>query len=103
METPIEGVKQLLAKTNMSIKDIYLFEHNEAFAAASYAIKNLLKVSNEKFNVNGWAFALSYPLGCSGSQILVTFYHELVKQGGYKGVASICLGGGEAITMLIES
>ena len=102
MEAPIEGVKQLLTKTNHTIKDFDLIEHNEAFAAASCAVRNELNIPNDKFNVNGGAVALGHPLGCSGSRIIVTLYHELAKRDGKKGLATICLGGGEAMTMIIE-
>ncbi len=102
MEAPIEGVRQLLEKMNLTIDDIDLFEHNEAFASASCAVKNELNIPYDKFNVNGGAVALGHPLGCSGSRILVTLYHELTKRKGKKGLATICLGGGEAMTMIIE-
>ena len=72
------------------------------FAAASCAVRNSLEIPDSKFNVNGGAVALGHPLGCSGTRILVTLYHELVKQNGKKGLATICLGGGEAMTMVIE-
>ena len=101
MEAPVEGVKQLLSKTNHTIKDFDLIEHNEAFAAASCAVRNELDIPNDKFNVNGGAVALGHPLGCSGSRILVTLYHELAKRKGKKGLATICLGGGEAMTIII--
>ncbi|MHA1207586.1 MAG: acetyl-CoA C-acyltransferase, partial [Candidatus Hodarchaeales archaeon] len=101
MEAPIEGVKQLMEKTGTSIKDFNLIEHNEAFAAASCAVRNELNIPNDKFNVNGGAVALGHPLGCSGSRILVTLYHELAKRKGQKGLATICLGGGEAMSMII--
>jgi acetyl-CoA C-acetyltransferase len=102
MEAPIEGVKQLLAKTGYSISDFDLIEHNEAFASASCAVRNTLKIPSAKFNVNGGAVALGHPLGCSGSRIIVTLFHELVKRNGHRGLATICLGGGEAMTMIIE-
>jgi len=102
MEAPVEGVKQLLEKTGFSISDFDLIEHNEAFASASCAVRNSLNIPDEKFNVNGGAVALGHPLGCSGTRILVTLYHELVKRNGHRGLATICLGGGEAMTMIIE-
>ena len=101
MEAPVEGVKQLLSKTNHTIKDFDLIEHNEAFAAASCAVRNELEIPSDKFNVNGGAVALGHPLGCSGSRILVTLSHELAKRKGKKGLATICLGGGEAMTIII--
>ena len=102
MEAPVDGVKQLMEKTGVSIKDFDLIEHNEAFAAASCAVRNELKIPNKKFNVNGGAVALGHPLGCSGSRILVTLCHELEKRKEHKGLATICLGGGEAMSMIIE-
>ena len=102
MEAPVEGVKQLLEKTGFSISDFDLIEHNEAFASASCAVRNSLNIPDEKFNVNGGAVALGHPLGCSGTRIIVTLYHELVKRNGHRGLATICLGGGEAISMIIE-
>ncbi len=102
MEAPIEGVKQLLEKTNNTIADFDIIEHNEAFAAASCAVRNELNIPDEKFNVNGGAVALGHPLGCSGTRILVTLYHELAKRNGKKGLATICLGGGEAMSLIIE-
>ena len=102
MEAPVTGVKQLLKKTGFSINDFDLIEHNEAFASASCAVRNSLNIPDDKFNVNGGAVALGHPLGCSGSRILVTLYYELEKRGGHRGLATICLGGGEALTMIIE-
>ncbi|MFX0087632.1 MAG: thiolase family protein [Candidatus Hodarchaeota archaeon] len=102
MEAPVEGVKQLLEKTGFTIKNFDLIEHNEAFASASCAIRNSLNIPDDKFNVNGGAVALGHPLGCSGTRILVTLYHELVKRNKHRGLATICLGGGEAMTMIIE-
>ncbi len=102
MEAPVEGVKQLMEKTYTSIQDFDLIEHNEAFAAASCAVRNELKIPDKKFNVNGGAVALGHPLGCSGSRILVTLCSELEKRKGKKGLATICLGGGEAMSMIIE-
>ena len=102
MEAPVTGVIQLLEKTGFTINDFDLIEHNEAFASASCAVRNSLNIPDDKFNVNGGAVALGHPLGCSGSRILVTLYYELEKRGGYRGLATICLGGGEALTMIIE-
>ncbi len=102
MEAPIEGVKRLLNTTNFRINDFDLVEHNEAFASASCAVKNSLSIPDEKFNVNGGAVALGHPLGCSGNRIIVTLYHELKKRNGKRGLATICLGGGESLTMIIE-
>lgn len=102
MEAPVTGVNELLEKTGFTIRDFDLIEHNEAFASASCAVRNSLNIPDDKFNVNGGAVALGHPLGCSGSRILVTLYHELKRRGGHRGLATICLGGGEALTMIIE-
>lgn len=102
MEAPVTGVKQLLDKTGFTIRDFDLIEHNEAFASASCALRNSLNIPDDKLNVNGGAVALGHPLGCSGTRIIVTLYHELEKRGGHRGLATICLGGGEALTIIIE-
>ncbi len=102
MEAPVTGVEELLKRTGDAISDFDLIEHNEAFASASCAVRNSLNIPNDKFNVNGGAVALGHPLGCSGSRIIVTLYHELEKRSGHRGLATICLGGGEALTMMIE-
>ena len=102
MEAPVTGVKRLLERTGFTINDFDLIEHNEAFASASCAVRNSLNIPDEKFNVNGGAVALGHPLGCSGTRILVTLYHELEKRNGHRGLATICLGGGEALTMILE-
>ncbi|UCG89861.1 MAG: acetyl-CoA C-acetyltransferase [Candidatus Heimdallarchaeota archaeon] len=102
MEAPVTGVKKLLENTGLTINDFDLIEHNEAFASASCAVRNSLNIPDNKFNVNGGAVALGHPLGCSGTRILVTLYHELERQNGHRGLATICLGGGEALTMIIE-
>jgi len=102
MEAPVHGSKQLLEKTDLSIKDLDLVEHNEAFASASCAVRNTLEIPDEKFNVHGGAVALGHPLGCSGSRILVTLYYALKNHSGHCGLSTICLGGGEALSMLIE-
>lgn len=102
MEAPITGVERLLERTGFTINDFDLIEHNEAFASASCAVRNSLNIPDEKFNINGGAVALGHPLGCSGTRILVTLYHGLEKRNGHRGLATICLGGGEALTMIIE-
>lgn len=102
MEAPISGVRKLLQKSNMKIDDIDLVEHNEAFATASVAVKKELNIPDEIFNVNGGGVSLGHPLGASGSRILVTLIHELQRRNKTNGVATICLGGGNAVSMLIE-
>ncbi len=102
MEAPIPGVKALLEKTGLTIDDIDLVEHNEAFASASCAVKKALGIPHEKFNVHGGAVALGHPIGASGCRILVTLIHALKLRGLKRGLATICLGGGGAVSMIIE-
>ncbi|MFQ6123810.1 MAG: thiolase family protein [Candidatus Heimdallarchaeota archaeon] len=102
MEAPIYGTKELLEKSGFTIKDFDLIEHNEAFASASCAVQRTLDIPDDKFNVHGGAVALGHPLGCSGSRILVTLYYALKIRKGHRGLATICLGGGEALSMIIE-
>ena len=102
MEAPIPGVKNLLKKTGLSIDDIDLVEHNEAFSSASLAVMKTLGIPREKFNVHGGAVALGHPIGCSGTRILVTLMHALKKYKKHLGLATICLGGGNAVSMIIE-
>lgn len=102
MEAPIIGVKKILKREKLSINDIDLFEHNEAFASASLAVQQELSISDDIFNVNGGAVALGHPLGCSGARVLTTLIHELKRRDQERGLATVCLGGGNAVTMIIE-
>ena len=102
MEAPIPGVKNLFKKMNLSIDDIDLVEHNEAFSSASIAVMKELKIPKEKFNVHGGAVALGHPIGCSGSRILITLMQALKQYKKTRGLATICLGGGNAVSMVIE-
>jgi acetyl-CoA C-acetyltransferase len=102
MEAPIPAVRKLLAKTGLSINDMDLFEHNEAFATASCAVKKELMVPDDRFNVHGGAVALGHPIGCSGARVLVTLMYALKAYGKKRGLATLCLGGGNAVAMVIE-
>lgn len=102
MEAPIAGVRALLKKTNHTIDDVDLFEHNEAFATASCAVMQELRVPEERFNVHGGAVALGHPIGASGARVLTTLIHALHVYGKDRGVATLCLGGGNAVSMMIE-
>jgi len=102
MEAPIPGVKNLLKKMKLRINDIDLVEHNEAFSSASIALIRELKIPKEIFNVHGGAVALGHPIGCSGSRILITLMYAMKKYGKNRGLATICLGGGNAVSMIIE-
>lgn len=102
MEAPIPCVKKLFSKTGMAINDVDLFEHNEAFATASCAVKKELKVPGEIFNVHGGAVALGHPIGCSGARVLVTLMYAMKDRNAHRGVATLCLGGGNAVGIMIE-
>ncbi len=103
MEAPIPAVRKLLKKTDLEVKDIDLWEHNEAFASASLAVMRELGIPREKFNVNGGAVALGHPIGCSGARILATLIYAMKDRNAKLGIATLCLGGGNAMAMLIEN
>ena len=99
---PIPAVKEALNKADWNINDVDLFEINEAFAAQSIAVIKELKIPAEKVNANGGAIALGHPIGASGTRILVTLIHEMIKQNKSKGCAALCIGGGMGIAMCVE-
>ena len=100
---PIGAIQKLLGMTGLSIKDIDLFEINEAFAAGAMAAIKELALDPAKVNVRGGAVALGHPIGASGARILTTLIHALRKEGRKRGIAAICIGGGEASAMLVET
>ena len=102
MEAPVPGVRALLKKMNLSIDDIDFVEHNEAFSSASVALMKEVGIPREKFNIHGGAVALGHPIGSSGSRILVTLLSELKQYKKTRGLATICLGGGHAVSLIIE-
>jgi acetyl-CoA C-acetyltransferase len=102
MEAPIPTTKALLKKTGMSVDDIDLFEHNEAYSTASIAVMRALGVEKEKFNVNGGAVSLGHPIGCSGARVLTTLIYALKQRGKKRGLATLCLGGGNAVSIIVE-
>jgi len=102
MEAPVPGIKALIKKHNMTIDDFDLFEHNEAFSSASIAVMKHFNIPKEKFNVHGGAVALGHPIGVSGVRILVTLMHAMNRMKKDRGLASICLGGGNAVSMIVE-
>ena len=99
---PIKAVNLALEKAEWKREDIDLFEVNEAFAAQSIAVIRDLKIPKEIVNVNGGAIALGHPIGASGTRILVTLIHEMIRQNKSKGCATLCIGGGMGIAMCIE-
>ncbi len=102
MEAPIPTVKKLLAKTGFTMDDMDLVEHNEAYATASIAVSRALDIDPQKLNVRGGAVALGHPIGCSGARVLVTLVHALKERGLKRGLATLCLGGGNAVALIIE-
>ena len=102
MYAPIPTVKSLLEKTNLKVEDIDLYEHNEAFASASVAVQREFNIPDDKFNVHGGAVALGHPIGCSGTRVLITLLHAMIDRDVHRGLATLCLGGGNAVAMIIE-
>ena len=99
---PIPSSKKALDLAGWSVKDLDIVEANEAFAAQSIAVLKTLGIPEEKVNVNGGAIALGHPIGASGTRILVTLIHEMIKREAKKGLATLCIGGGMGIAMCIE-
>jgi len=99
---PIPSSKKALELAGWNIKDVDLFEINEAFASQSIAVLKTLSIPEEKVNVNGGAIALGHPIGASGTRILVTLIHEMIKRDVKKGLATLCIGGGMGIAMCVE-
>jgi acetyl-CoA C-acetyltransferase len=102
MEAPIHAVRKLLQRNKLEVKDIDLWEHNEAFSTASVATIKVLGIPEEKFNVNGGAVALGHPIGCSGARVLTTLIYAMRAREAKRGLATLCLGGGNAVAMLVE-
>jgi len=102
MYAPVPGVKALLKKTNLKTDDIDLVEHNEAFSSASLAVMNEFGFTHDMFNVHGGAVAIGHPIGSSGSRILITLMNAMKQYKKDRGMATICLGGGNAVSMIVE-
>ncbi|MGO0905786.1 acetyl-CoA C-acetyltransferase [Clostridioides difficile] len=99
---PIPATKKALEKAGININDIDLVEANEAFAAQALAVKNELQIDSSKLNVNGGAIALGHPIGASGARILVTLIYEMQKRKVETGLATLCIGGGQGIAMIVS-
>ncbi|MEJ0094015.1 MAG: acetyl-CoA C-acyltransferase [Methylocella sp.] len=99
---PIPAIRKLLDKAGWAVDDVDLFEINEAFAVVAMAAQRDLGIPREKLNVNGGACALGHPIGATGARIIVTLLHALARQGLTRGVAALCIGGGEATAIAIE-
>ncbi|GAB3726541.1 thiolase family protein [Luteimonas pelagia] len=99
---PVDALRKVLDKAGWSVDDVDLFEVNEAFSCVAMAPMQDLGIPHDKLNVNGGAVALGHPIGASGARLLVTLLHALKARGGKKGVASLCIGGGEATAVAVE-
>jgi acetyl-CoA C-acetyltransferase len=99
---PVPAVRAALERAGLTVKDVDLFELNEAFAAQSVAVGRELAVPDDKLNVNGGAIAIGHPIGASGTRIMVTLLHEMQRRGAGIGVAGMCIGGGQGIAMVVE-
>jgi acetyl-CoA C-acetyltransferase len=100
---PIGAIKRLLDKINWRTDSVDLFEINEAFSAVTMAAEKELELPPEKVNIYGGAVALGHPIGASGARVLVTLLTGLKRTGGKRGVASLCIGGGEAVALAVET
>lgn len=99
---PVEAIKLVLKKTGLSSGDIDLFEINEAFSAVSLAVNRELGLDTKKVNVHGGAVALGHPIGATGARLLTTLLHAMESKGARRGLASLCIGGGEALAVIVE-
>ena len=102
MEAPIPTTRALLRRLRMDVDDVDLFEHNEAYSTASIAVRRELGVDDSRFNVWGGAVGLGHPIGCSGARVLTTLIYGLKRSGKKTGLATLCLGGGNAVSMAVE-
>ena len=99
---PVGATQKALAKAGWSVKDVELWEVNEAFAVVPMALMKELGIGHEKVNVNGGAIAIGHPIGASGCRILVTLLHEMQRTNAKKGLAALCIGGGMGVSLCIE-
>ncbi|MFI5248312.1 MAG: hypothetical protein ACHQWV_07135, partial [Nitrospirales bacterium] len=99
---PVKAIRSALKRTGLSLDDIDLFEINEAFSAVSLAINRELGLDQKKVNVNGGAVALGHPIGATGARILTTLLHAMEARDARRGLAGLCIGGGEALAIIVE-
>ncbi len=103
MMAPVEATRKVAAKAGWNLQEIDLFEFNEAFSSQSVALAKVLELDPTKINVNGGAVALGHPIGASGARVLTTLLYEMKRRNAKRGIASLCLGGGNAVAIAIES
>jgi acetyl-CoA C-acetyltransferase len=102
MMAPLEAVRKVASKAGWKLGEVGLFELNEAFSSQSVALIRELGIEPERVNPNGGAVALGHPIGASGARVLVTLVYEMKRRGAHKGIASLCLGGGNAVALAVE-
>jgi acetyl-CoA C-acetyltransferase len=102
MLAPIEGVRKVLDRAGWAADSVDLFELNEAFSVQAMAVTRELGLSPARVNVNGGAVAIGHPIGASGARVLVTLLHEMQRRDARRGVAALCLGGGNSVALVIE-
>ena len=102
MAAPIPAINALLERNDLSVDDVDVFEHNEAFASASCAVLAGVGIPEEKFNLHGGAVSLGHPIGTSGTRCLITMFQVMRRINAKNGIVSLCLGGGNAVAMLVE-
>jgi acetyl-CoA C-acetyltransferase len=102
MMAPVDGIRKIWAKTGWKADDVDLYEINEAFSVQSVAVIKELGLDAQRVNVNGGAVALGHPIGASGARVLVTLLHELMRRNARRGIAALCLGGGNSVAMAVE-
>jgi acetyl-CoA C-acetyltransferase len=99
---PVPAIERALEKAELKLSDIDLFELNEAFAAQSLGVLKELGLDSKRVNVNGGAIALGHPIGASGARVLVTLLYEMRRRNARRGLAALCIGGGQGIAMIVE-
>ena len=99
---PVTGVQKALARAGWAIESVDLFELNEAFAVQALAVTRELGLDGERVNVNGGAVAIGHPIGASGARVLVTLLHEMIRRDAHRGIAALCLGGGNSVALAVE-
>jgi acetyl-CoA C-acetyltransferase len=102
MLAPVLGVQKVLERAGWGIKEVDLFELNEAFSVQALGVTKELGIGLERVNVNGGAVAIGHPIGASGARVLVTLIHEMMRRDVKKGVAALCLGGGNSVGLAVE-
>jgi acetyl-CoA C-acetyltransferase len=102
MMAPVGAIRKLWEKTGWKNEDVDLYELNEAFSVQALGVMCELGLNPEKVNVNGGAVAIGHPIGASGARVLVTLIYEMIRQDVHRGIAALCLGGGNAVAMAVE-